>query len=133
MTFAAPEPRPVRIDGDQGHQDQVRVDLRCTRLGLKNPERSRDRRIGGDESKGLCWIVEGREGDDSADRARFLDRQERADFASHGRIAGDDTGRCAERGQMLGKLLLEQSAAGIVKRANERLASLERGASKRLF
>ena len=133
MALAAAEPGAVAIDRDQRHQDQVRLDRRALGFGWRIPNGPGVERVAGEEAERLGGIVESREGDDRADRARFLHRQQRADLAAHRRIAADHLGAGAQRGQMLGKAPFEQRALGIAQRRDIRLARVERGAAQRVL
>jgi hypothetical protein len=77
--------------------------------------------------------VEGGESDDRSDRSRLFHRKQRADLAPERRIAGDNSGRLADSGEIGRKLFLEQRSGCIVDGPDKRLASVQRSDSQRPF
>ena len=82
MALAAAEPSAAVVDRDQRDQDEIGLDHRVALGRLHDPERTGLERVAGEEAERLGGIVKAREGDDRADRARFLHRRQRADLAT---------------------------------------------------
>ena len=72
-------------------------------------------------------MIEGGECRDPADRPSLLDGRQRTDFRTERRIAADNLGLRANRGQVPRQPLFENGAVGIGKREDEGLARVERG------
>src|SRR5207342_3526860 len=111
----------------------VGFDDRRPAFWLHHPKWSRFKRIAGAKSERLSGIVEGWKCNDSANRARFLDRQKRADFRSERCVAADHLGLCTKRGEVLGKALLEERAIAIREGPDESFSCIERRTAERLL
>jgi hypothetical protein len=118
MTLSPAKPSALRVDRDEGDEDEVRLDQWRTAPGLHDPERPGLKGVAGTEAEGLGRIGEAGESDDSADRARLFHCQQWADFASKRVIARDDGGMRQERGQLLCELAFEQLPMCIVERSD---------------
>jgi hypothetical protein len=130
MALAAAQPGSARIDADERNEHEIRFNERRTTLRLHDPEGAGLERVSSAEAEWLCGVGEAGECHDSADGAGFFHRQQGADLASQGMVAGNDGRVRQKRRQMLGELLLQDLAIRIVEGANVGLTGCECGLAK---
>src|SRR5690349_8306738 len=133
MALAPAEACAAMVDGDERHENQVRLDDRSPSLGLHDPKRAGLQGIAGAELERLGGVVERRIGHDSAHRARFFGRGMRADLRAKRSIAADHCRIGAKRSEMMGEALFEKEALSVAQRPDISLAGFERRTPQRLL